>query len=72
MLEHLEQQQKLTVNQWKIFAAATIPPRRRDNLRPEDRELMKSGLRLAMGETERLQPAASPRFWPPISPAIRG
>jgi MFS transporter, putative metabolite:H+ symporter len=24
MLEHLEQQKKLTVNQWKIFAAATI------------------------------------------------
>ena len=24
MLEHLERQKKLTVNQWKIFAAATI------------------------------------------------
>jgi hypothetical protein len=24
MLEHLEQQKKLTINQWKIFAAATI------------------------------------------------
>src|SRR5215471_9252176 len=24
MLEHLEQQKKLTTNQWKIFAAATI------------------------------------------------
>ena len=24
MLEHLEQQKTLTINQWKIFAAATI------------------------------------------------
>ena len=24
MLEYLEQQKKLTINQWKIFAAATI------------------------------------------------
>jgi hypothetical protein len=24
MLEHLERQKKLTINQWKIFAAATI------------------------------------------------
>ena len=24
MLEHLEQQKKLTINQWKIFAAATL------------------------------------------------
>jgi len=32
--------------------AAVMPPLRRDNLRPEDRELMRSGLRLAMGETE--------------------
>ena len=24
MLEHLEQQKKFTINQWKIFAAATI------------------------------------------------
>jgi TolB-like protein/class 3 adenylate cyclase len=32
--------------------AAVIPLRRRDNLRPEDRELMESGLRLAMGKTE--------------------
>ena len=24
MLEHLEKQQKLTINQWKIFAAATV------------------------------------------------
>jgi adenylate cyclase len=31
--------------------ASVIPPRRRDNLRDEDRELMLSGLRLAMGET---------------------
>src|SRR5262249_22761885 len=32
--------------------ASIIPPPRRDNLKPEDRELMQSGLRLAMGETE--------------------
>ena len=32
--------------------AAVMPPLRRDNLRPEDRELLRSGLRLAMGETE--------------------
>jgi TolB-like protein len=32
--------------------ASVIPPPRRDNLKPEDRELMQSGLRLAMGETE--------------------
>jgi adenylate cyclase len=32
--------------------ASVMPPGRRDNLRPEDRELMESGLRLAMGETE--------------------
>ena len=32
--------------------APVIPPRRADNLRPEDRELMESGLQLAMGETE--------------------
>jgi putative MFS transporter len=24
MLEHLDQQKQLTINQWKIFAAATI------------------------------------------------
>ena len=24
MIEHLEQQKKFTINQWKIFAAATI------------------------------------------------
>ena len=24
MLEHLERQEKLTINQWKIFTAATI------------------------------------------------
>jgi adenylate cyclase len=32
--------------------AVVMPPLRSDNLRPEDRELMRSGLRLAMGETE--------------------
>jgi hypothetical protein len=32
--------------------AAVMPPRRADNLRPEDRELFLSGLRLAAGEPE--------------------